>query len=213
MDKAARTIRVTADVLVVIFLLLIATRLWFQMRRPGPRRRPACLSNLKQIMLGIKTYTPDYNEWYPTSAGEDEAINVRSHYKDLGILYPDYVSSLDVFTCPSSGDRMPKDRADDTYDAKPFRPREARQVSYAYGYNGMGDKNKAWTEAAPSETRVLADRHASKTLQPDSNHKLDGRNVAFADGHVKWISGRAKLLTNPDHPDSKFRKACWWSER
>jgi len=221
------------DVLVIAGIVailpgLIWPSIW---RARESKRRAQCLSNLKQIMLGIKTYTPDYDESYPTSAtpvveeirrpgrlgpwrrSSPGETDVKTHYRDLGILYPYYVSSLDVFTCPSSGDKMPRDRTDDTYDAKPFRPSEAKQVSYAYGYNGEGAKNLPWTEAAPSETRVLADRHASKALQPDSNHNLDGRNVVFADGHVKWISGKEKLRTNPDHPDSKMRTQSWWSER
>ncbi|NQT82980.1 type II secretion system protein [bacterium] len=179
----------------------------------------ACLTNLKQIMLGIKTYTPDYDEWYPTSAEPGKEIDVQTHYKDLGILYPCYLSSLDVFTCPSSGDKMPK-RETDEYDHKPFRAAEAKQVSYAYGYNGYaygyngeGGKNLPWTESAPTETRVLADRPAGKELTKRSNHKMDGRNFAFADGHVMWISGKQKLLTNPDHPDSKITTQSWWSER
>ena len=113
-------------------------------------RRAACLSNLKQIMFGIKTYTPDYNESYPTDAAPGDSISIGTHYKALGILYPNYVSSLDVFTCPSSGDKMPQ-RTDARYDAKPFRANEAKSVSYAYGYNGESATNKAWTEAAPSQ--------------------------------------------------------------
>jgi len=204
------------DVLVIaaslIFLLAMVPPTFYQSRELVHRAK--CASNLKQILLGIKTYTPDYSEWYPTSAAPGDAISVSNHYKDLGILYPNYVSSLDVFTCPSSGDKMPKDRDDDTYDGKPFRTNEAAMVSYAYGYDGTSSGgDRGWTESAPTETRLLADRVASQELTSDSNHKLDGRNAGFADGHVKWISGRGKLLTNPDHPDSKIRTVCWWSER
>ena len=200
-------------IVIEIILLLAAMLLPALSRARESARRAACLSSLKQMMLGIKTYTPDYDEWYPTTAEPDQSISVGGHYKDLGILYPNYVSSLDVFTCPSSGDKMPKERYDSTSDAKPFRANEAKQVSYAYGYNGEGGKNRAWTEAAPSATRVLADRHATRGLTRTSNHKMDGRNAAYADGHVRWVSGKRKLLTNPDHPDPKVRTQSWWSER
>ncbi len=181
-------------------------------------RRAACLSNLMQIMVGIKTYSPDYDEYFPTSAKPGEAINVGEHYRDLGILYPTYVVSLDVFTCPSSGDKMPKDRVRERTNIvpnpnKPFPDNEAKQVSYAYSYDGKGGKNRPWTEAAPSTTIILADRHASKELTKESNHKEDGRNVAYCDGHVKWISGKAKLLTDAENPDPKIASQCWWSER
>lgn len=200
---------IVIDVIVILFAMLLPAL----SRARESARRVACLNNLRQMMLGIKTYTPDYDEWYPTSAGPGKEINVERHYRDLGILYPAYITSLDVFTCPSSGDKMPRIRMDDMYDNKPFPDVEARQVSYAYGYNGEGGKNRAWTEAAPSVTRVLADRPAGRGLTRDSNHKMDGRNVAYADGHVRWISGKKKLLTNPDHPDRKISDKSWWSER
>lgn len=199
-------------VVIAIIAILAGMLLPALQRARESARRAACLSNLKQIMLGIKTYTPDYNEWYPTSTDPANSVSPASHYRDLGILYPNYVSSLDVFTCPSSGNKMPR-RDDESRDAEPFTSTEGNQVSYAYGYNGESGSNKAWTEAAASETRVLADWKSAADLTSDSNHKLDGRNAAFADGHVKWVSGKTKLLTNPDHPDTKIRTASWWSER
>jgi len=200
-------------VVMQVFIALAAMAIPALWKSRESARRAACLSNLRQLILGIKNYTQDYDEYYPTSAKPDKEINVETHYKDLGILYPDYVSSVDVFTCPSSGDKMPRTRMTDADDSKPFRDQEARQVSYAYGYDGCEGKKRPWTEAAPTETRVLADRHASQPLNEASNHRLDGRNVAFHDGHVKWISGKGKLLTNPDHPDPKISSQSWWSER
>lgn len=216
------------DVLVIASVVAILPGLiWPSLSRARESaRRAQCLNNLKQMMLGIKTYTPDYDEFYPTTAEPGKEINVETHYRDLGILYPWYISSLDVFTCPSCGDKMPKLRKGQRDAAKPFRDVEAMQVSYAYSYNGSGwrermpglghryrGKNGPWTEAAPAETRVLADRPATKELTKYSNHKMDGRLVAYADGHVRWISGKKKLLTNPDHPDAKIRTQSWWSER
>jgi len=224
-------------VLLIACIIMTLGCLGGQSRARESARRAACLNNLKMLIMAIQTYTPDYGECYPTSAIPKEmnvptrsarypyrpsprresllrttVINVKTHYRDLGILYPGY-TAWSFFACPSSGDKMPKERYESTSDARPFRANEAKQVSYAYGYNGEGGKNRAWTEAAPRETRVLADRHASRELTRSSNHKMDGRNVAFADWHVKWVSGKKKLYTNPDHPDPKVRTQSWWSER
>jgi len=184
-----------------------------------PRRRMACHSNLMQIITAIKTYSPDYDGYYPTSAAPGKEINVATHYRDLGIIFPTYCTSLDVFTCPSSGDKMPRHRAwrpglKTVVNAhKPFPKDEARQVSFAYSYNGAGGKTLPWTEAAPSTTIILADRPAGKTLTKRSNHRVEGRNVAYADGHVKWIPGKEKLRTDPDNRDPKISTQSWWSER
>jgi prepilin-type processing-associated H-X9-DG protein len=205
------------EVIVVIFVLLILAAMLLPALQTTDRRdgrRGSCLNNLKQIVTAIKTYAPDYHGYYPTSAEPGLPIDLSTHYRDLGILYPTYIASLDVFTCCASGDEMPKrDDRIGTHDNKPFLSIEARRASYAYSYDGSSAKNLPWTEAAPSTTRILADRPASKPLTDRSNHKRDGRNVAFADGHVGWVFGAQKLLTDPDNPDPKVNDRCWWSER
>jgi len=223
--------RIVAALPLALMLLIISTvvLLTFWADRAGRRRasrQVACLSNLKHIMTAIKTYSPDYGECNPTSAPRGKEINVETHYRDLGILYPTYMSSLEMFTCPSTRDRMPRprknrqyrlhlnQRGDEVFHAhKPFLDEEADQVSYAYSYNGAAGRNLVWTEAAPSTTIILADRHANRELTSRSNHKREGRNVAFQDGHAEWISGSERLLTDPENPDPNIRTQCWWSER
>jgi len=200
------------EILVIIFVLaILAAMILPSFQRPRPYRGAACLNNLKQIITAIKVYAEDYGGSYPTHLGPEE--EGRTSYRDLGILYPTYATTLHVFTCYSAGDQMPK-RTSDVFDNMPFRPSEAKHVSYAYGLN-KNAKNKAWTDAAPATTRVLADRHASRALTIRSNHKTDGRNVAFADGHVKWIGGVAPLDSDSDWPDPTKHGTGpdWWSER
>jgi prepilin-type processing-associated H-X9-DG protein len=174
-------------------------------------RRAGCMNSLKQVTMAILTYASDHGGSSPTHLKADETG--RTSYRDLGILYPLYVNSLDVFTCVSADYHLPA-RTTDAPDNKPFSQKEAKHVSYAYGLN-KNARNKAWTSSAPATTRILADRHASRALTKKSNHKTDGRNVAFADGHVKWIPGKAPLDSDPENPDPNAHGTGpdWWSER
>ncbi len=177
-------------------------------------RRAKCASNLKQIMAAIHEYAVDFDGWYPTDAQLGQSIPTFSHYETLGILYPSYVPSLDVFTCPSSGDRMPRrNDPDGVYDSRPFRYAESKQASYAYGYDGTGGRNVAWKETTRPTTRIVADRHALKDLTPESNHGAEGRNMALSDGSVIWISEPSPPPTDPDNPNPDLRTRPWWSER
>ena len=220
MTGQSRKIEIVGIAVVALVLLALALMVPAYLRKlREPSRRISCLSNLKQIIGAIKTYAPDYGDYYPTSAPPGKEIDPERHYRDLGILFPAYCTSLDMFTCPSSGDRMPARRrwhpgrkTVPTVD-KPFPDDEARQVGYAYSYNGAGGKNLAWTEASPSTTRILADRPAGKALTKRSNHGTRGRSVAYADGHVRWLSGAERLRTDPDNPDPTINTQSWWSER
>jgi prepilin-type processing-associated H-X9-DG protein len=212
-SKAERVISAVLRVVLGAVVLWVVAMVLTAVFPPklGLQRRGACLNNLKQIMTAIATYARDYGGSYPTHTPPDK--DGTTSYRDLGILYPTYVTSLAVFACPKSGDPI-LERSTNARDNKPFPTEEAKHVSYAYGLN-KNAKNKAWTQAALSTTRVLADRDASRALTKRSNHKLSGRNVGFADGHVKWVSGGAPLDSDPDNPDSTAHGTGpdWWNER
>ena len=55
-------------ILIEVIILLLVMLLPALSRARESARRAACINHLKQIMLGIKTYTPDYDDSYPTSA-------------------------------------------------------------------------------------------------------------------------------------------------
>jgi prepilin-type processing-associated H-X9-DG protein len=208
-------------VLVVLIALLVP--------RVPPRheasRLTMCLNNLKQLGKALKMYSQDFGERYPWHVG---VSNPAEAWRDLALLFPSYDSGWDSFRCPSSKDQPfePKSASGDKrdYPFEPLLPANTKEaISYAYGLDARDPANPtAWTEEAPSTTRLLADKKAGVGLTERSNHKTDGRNVLYQDGHVQWKSGTAALdpdETNdevgpPQAPDAQSAPdyRAWWSD-
>jgi prepilin-type N-terminal cleavage/methylation domain-containing protein/prepilin-type processing-associated H-X9-DG protein len=114
------------ELLVVIAIISILAAILFPVfaRARENARRASCMSNLKQIGLGILQYTQDYDEKYPTNANLDPSAAVANSnlpgYKFIikdsssGAIYPkaptwmdfiySYVNNTQIFVCPSASD-------------------------------------------------------------------------------------------------------------
>ena len=154
-------------VVIAIISILAGMLLPSLQRAREVAKRAKCGNNLRQIALAVQMYASCFGGSYPTSASG----NSQTQYEDLGILYPDFVSDLEVFVCASSGDRMPR-RTSETDNGMPFRARgEKENVSYAYGLDKSA-ANKAWTESAAGSSgscvrpyNAVAG-HAGASIQP-----------------------------------------------
>lgn len=104
------------ELLVVIAIIAILAAILFPVfaRARENARRTSCLSNLKQIGLGVMQYTQDYDELYPQTVQTNHTpINIPGltnlSFSSVGqvwswyqMLYP-YTKSTQVYLCPSSG--------------------------------------------------------------------------------------------------------------
>lgn len=91
------------ELLVVIAIIAILAAILFPVfaKAREKARQTACLSNEKQIALGLLQYEQDYDEmlpylWYGTNGG-GSALN--GNYKWMDAVYP-YIKSEAVFNCP-----------------------------------------------------------------------------------------------------------------
>lgn len=128
------------ELLVVIAIISILASILFPVfsRARENARRTSCISNLKQIGLGIMQYTQDYDERYPTAfpgihqsniqyaapgtPGARFSISDKGHRMTwMDLIFP-YVKSINVFICPSMG--PPEDMTG------------AQQNAAQYAYNG-----------------------------------------------------------------------------
>ncbi|RYG03305.1 MAG: DUF1559 domain-containing protein, partial [Chitinophagaceae bacterium] len=95
------------ELLVVIAIIAILAAILFPVfgRARENARRSSWQSNLKQIALGVKQYTQDYDEKFPPrrkpAAGEPERPN--GIYGWATMIQP-YLKSEQIFQCPSESE-------------------------------------------------------------------------------------------------------------
>ncbi len=208
------------EVLALLVLLFISAAVLFPVNS-GLHEKPrqsSCLSNVKQIGLGMMQYAQDYDEQFPNSGFA--AVNIRDKIAatiPLQVespanlwteqIYP-YVKNNFVYTCPSDDSKQRIRTAPPVQTAT-----EGYAASYALNrWTALGLKVKAIKN--PTEFVLLAERNnaaqrpdesylfapwiwkrdaVEKTMTEDlalTRHRSDhaGSCVGFADGHAKWRS-------------------------
>jgi len=102
------------ELLVVIAIISILASILFPVfsRARENARRTSCMSNLKQIGLGVMQYVQDYDETYPASTRYISGTSGSTLYWYQDIL--PYVKSYELFRCPSSNSGY--GGADSSYD-------------------------------------------------------------------------------------------------
>jgi prepilin-type N-terminal cleavage/methylation domain-containing protein/prepilin-type processing-associated H-X9-DG protein len=180
------------ELLVVIAIIAILAAILFPVfaQAREAARKSSCLSNTKQLTLAAMQYTQDYDEALPRSY--DAGVPARGWFD---VVQP-YIKNNQVFYCPS-----------DSIHNKTVAP-SFGNISYGWNYYWLTLQGGAVAYGSagsglpavqsPSETVMLADSgKANNTLpyviypwfagyHPVAIHG-GGANVAFVDGHSKWM--------------------------
>ena len=183
------------ELLVVIAIIAILAAILFPVfaKAREKARQSSCLSNVKQILLGVLSYSQDYDEMLPfgqNDSGPATGATVWGTWQDS--IMP-YCKNSQMFVCPSNktgtykngGYGMP-------HNHLPYR------TFYATGAKSLGsisapsevmwtcdvDQGYFWmycphgcfaTTVGNGIDWNIADRHNN------------GANVGFLDGHAKWL--------------------------
>jgi prepilin-type N-terminal cleavage/methylation domain-containing protein/prepilin-type processing-associated H-X9-DG protein len=204
------------ELLVVIAIIAILAAILFPVfaQAREKARQASCISNLKQIGLGITQYIQDYDETYPP-----RILNpAGSPYGWADAIQP-YIKSTQLFQCPSEARRPGADPnaggyTDYWYNASLGNPTGFVRLSLASleapsltvmngdgGYSGTGrDDTTARYHSNGCNTQGGGATGSPGCTGPGlakipngaGLRHQGGVNFTFADGHAKWYKSRDK---------------------
>jgi len=183
------------ELLVVIAIIAILAAILFPVfaRAREKARQSSCLSNVKQLMLGLLSYAQDYDETMPSCWTGSSTYDHPFWYEKVA----PYIKNTQILLCPS---------------------KKYTTIAYGYNYVYLGSTGGSGMGLAqiqtPSEMLILADSYDSDTagsfhvyapqywgIHGGANDDNDtgnvdprhngGANAGFADGHAKWYQLQA----------------------
>ena len=215
------------ELLVVIAIIGILASILFPAfaRARENARRTACLSNVRQLGLGLNMYLQDYDEKFPSYYFLD---GTGWH----NALMP-YIKSKQLFVCPNAAI---------VDGCNPTNVDQVQSGSYGYNYHFLGDNDWGTTPPTPKITSLAAVQQSSETVamceitgmvdvsaayiptawksgagsnctsrpltvedQYATRH-FEGNNILFIDGHAKWMKKNTMRDSNSDGVDDNG----WW---
>jgi prepilin-type N-terminal cleavage/methylation domain-containing protein/prepilin-type processing-associated H-X9-DG protein len=255
------------ELLVVISIIALLAAILFPVfaRARENARRASCQSNLKQLGLGIKQYTQDYDEKMPlpyrTLAADDDTVTNYGRFLWVDAIYP-YVKSTQIFYCPSDGyaknptsgkmstlsygmncfmsgyeSRRGQDTGprindgnintvpSDNFVGQPLASivtpshkillGDIFQTGYHWGvimppastYAGATRQYPLDVEIDPSTAFGGSAKTRASKNGTDGRH-FGGANIAFVDGHVKWMPATTPGLLYSDINGTCSKGSC-----
>ena len=190
------------ELLVVIAIIAILAAILFPVfaRAREKARQTACASNLKQIGTAHMMYAQDYDEKFLSGryngqcifghmhdGGGNDAIN--DYYGWFNHIHP-YVNNTQIFQCPSE------------QWSHCTSGNGASVIANAYTWNYDGCRNTTLSDIQqPSQQMITMDGEdpfvisstnyrntAINALGTGLERHNGGANVAFCDGHAKWMN-------------------------
>jgi prepilin-type N-terminal cleavage/methylation domain-containing protein/prepilin-type processing-associated H-X9-DG protein len=191
------------ELLVVIAIISLLAAMLFPtfMKARERARQIACLSNMRQIGMALQMYAQDHAERLP---GSDSDV---PRFADpdapaanfLASILP-YTGSTQIFRCPSAtaagGAEAPTAESDTNYVGNAAVMGRSQLKIFAtdtvYLQEGLQRTNGALLRPKPSGDNQYTWWHQQVGGREQySTIHLEGGNLLYCDGHVKWRRGEA----------------------
>ncbi len=197
------------ELLVVIAIIAILAAILFPVfaRAREKARQTSCLSNMKQLALGVIMYCQDYDEMYPSLYSYANSNTQLRWWEDK--LQP-YIKNWQLTICPSSTvytytyARPPEgpNPLRFTYACNSMRPGDGTVADGGYGTGGpmTNAPAKLGSVEKPAECIMLLEstsqREVNRAVRGDIWNSSNGNvrkdhndmsNWAFCDGHAKAL--------------------------
>lgn len=214
MTKAFTLIELLVVIAIIAILAAILFPVFSQAKEAA--KKTTCLSNFKQLSTGIGLYQNDFDDVLPGAVFADLGNGQQGGWMyytgmtipggqittkfapEKGAVFP-YMRSLDVFKCPSDaiGARTGNSYALNGCATKvtsfgrangkspsefPNTAEFALLVEEVFDEAVSGTTNASFLRSSST-----ADGYAVYPIKLLSTRHLDGSNLSFVDGHVKWM--------------------------
>ena len=177
------------ELLVVIAIIAILAAILFPVfaQAREKARQAACLSNTKQIALGIQMYAQDYDETLPVAG-----VNSQCRGKWQWQIFP-YVKNQQVFTCPN----IPDNAWIATLGANPCGgPQVGGNDKGGYGWSNALSTDIA-DPADPNSPNISPGYALSKIAKPADTIIVGDTGFSVTEGASNTAAGYAMLASDP----------------
>lgn len=212
------------EILVVIAIISILSAILFPVfaRTRENARKTSCLSNLKQLGMGVQMYSQDYDEKIPAAYLYWVTGNTNYLNSWMQLVMP-YVKNAQVCECPSYSAasiysengpnkqiRIPHQSYTALFTVTTYTGRSLAEFTKPsetiYGLDNKACSSSAVRAAFPGaycngfywgasagEATAIMNRYVSEAPH------LGGNNYFFIDGHAKWLNSvsSSQFIHNP----------------
>ncbi len=221
------------ELLVVIAIIAILAAILFPVfaRAREAARATSCKSNLKQIGTAFMMYAQDYDETMVSGRPADPHTAALTNYHAYNgwpsHLQP-YTKNKQMFYCPSSPAAKPADYLNPAVNPTVAYPAQHYAYNWDFwacgagiGSDGAGGRSLAAVQA-PADILLVSDATngtrffvsstntmASATaIVSSTNRHSEGINIAFGDGHVKFMNSKSVIARFVPGTGSTLNENC-----